>query len=830
MGAVVFGDVAVTSEEGAFTQKPLIALSPHCSNGFPVLQLSLHRDMEILVPTSHSHSRPGDFLSSSGLTFALQALLNRHESYVSESQQEHQRLTSYIKSLENERTSLQTTNEKIVEENRQLLTQLEAANSSLKDSDSHVKGLEALLRDCEVEVRRLNLLCQQTEELELKILELEKDRSTFSRQADDAKEESRSTIKRWKESEVKLRQLEKEAQRIEWEAKMDKERYEELIARLERERVLERELGGAEGRLKGAAAVRGLNGKEKGTNVVSHFVRDILQDNANLQAGIVELRELLQTSNEEVQNLREQILQHQPVEDGDTENLSRSVPLSEQVGWAEPASKVQQSVHVHHHYHAKLGKRERTPTSRRPSRKRMIVGLGMLPSTPESSAPATPIVGPHRFVSSPILPTGLHQPQAQRNRWSMQSTATASSMASSFPSSPVSYVEQHNSVFDRIEADEESSRPTSPESAGYFRSPLKFTLPSVFQETMSDVVDEEEEDVVLEDVSKGEAVEHSNEDIDTFSPAAEESKSRQLTPKPSQILVVEAREDESVQPEPPDPAVLIDEPGEVEATKTPTIVIEEFPIQSDAPEMTKIVVEETSTQSEAPNLEPGDHISSSPTTYEGPDVPIIPTLRRSGSHDSLVSISGMDIHIAKRPTMTTSQPSSLIKGNRAYFALPPSVARRVPSAQPLATVTEYTASSSTPSFRSDSSIIRSAELSLPPRSVSSSVAALSGIASLPASPQASSAGAGGLTRLVGGWVKGRWGIAPVKSHADLRSSAAASISTSSSTDTTPFGFPSGRSPGINQKGFIPGLRPPQRIMGVQATKVDEQGLKDSLAE
>ncbi|EXJ62009.1 hypothetical protein A1O7_02441 [Cladophialophora yegresii CBS 114405] len=753
--------------------------------------------------------------TSSGLTFALQALLTRHESYVSESQQEHQRLTAYINDLERERTHLQTANEKIVEENRQLLNQLEVANTSLQDSDSHVRSLEALLRDCEVEYKRLNGLNRRTEELELQILELENERITLSRQSEDTKEESKSTIRRWKESETKVRQLESELQRIEWEAKKDKERYEEVIARLQRERVLERELGGAEGRLKGAAALRGLNAKESGTNVISHFVRDILQDNANLQAGIVELRELLQASNEEVQNLREQILQHQPVESDGMQNLSRSVPLSEQIDWAEPSPKVQQSVHVHHHYHAKLGKRERTSIIRRSSRKRAVIGLSMLPSTPESSAPSTPLVGPHRFVSSPILPTSLHQPQPMRNRWSVQSTATASSMASSFPSSPRSYYEQPSSIFDRIEAGEESSRPTSPESAGFATSPLKFDDAPVLGK--------------LHYSTAGEAPiapDHEPVDHDTLQPEVDaeaetqnrdtglEPGSQELTPKPSQILVAYDRIESHIHPEPPDPGTSNEQPPTPTDPEPPNIIVEEHP--EEHPDAL-----EQAFADDLPSIGPV-HVSG-------------PSLRRSASHDSLVSISGMDIHIAKRPSSSTSQSFSLLKGNKAYFALPPSAARRTPSAQPLATVTEYTASSSVRSFSSNSLTVPSAELSLPPRSVSSSVAALSGLAGLP-SPQhenqrSSASSSSGFTGLVGGWVRGKWGIAPVKSSTDLRSSAA-SVSTSSSTESQPRGLllPSGRLPGINQKGPIPGLRPPQKIKAVQVTLVNEAGLKESLAE
>lgn len=763
--------------------------------------------------------------TSNGLTFSLQALLNRHESYVGESQAEHERLTLYINQLETEKTTLQTTNEKIVEENRRLLTQLEAANTSFKDSDSHVKSLEGLLRDCEVEVRRLNALTRRTEELELKILEMEKERMTLSQQVEDSKDETRSTIKRWKESEIRVRQLEQEVQKIEWEAKKDKERYEEINARLERERVLERELGGAEGRLKGAAALQSLNGKAKGTTVVSHFVRDILRDNATLQAGIVELRELLQTSNDEVQNLREQILQHQPIEyDNSQGDNSTPTSLNDQVGWSQsPPKQVQQEVHVHHHYHAKIaGKRERTPTIRRSSRKRTVMALATLPSTPESSAPTTPKAGPHRFVSSPVLPISLQHPQARRNRWSVQSAATGSSIMSSFPSSPRSYYERSSSIFDRLEAGEESSRPTSPESAAEFvdspfrASPRKATL----DEALTDPPEETKHDHLDDSEARGSS-ESISESVPQPEVEANEPWSQELTPKPSQSLLTDERSSCQHPPEPFD-----SDPFEKLKTEPPDIIVEE----------------EFSTYSPSnPPETPVNDMSTSPVSYGfTPGVTIQPSLRRTSSQDSLVSISGMDIHIAKRPTTSTSQSSSLLRGNKAYFSLSPSATRTFPTAQPLASVTEFTALSSMRSLSTDT--VTSGPQS-PARSVSVSVEALSGLAGVPPAPsqQHQQPSPGGFGRLVGGWVRGKWGIAPVKSSGDLRS-AAVSMSTSSSAEPQsqsmatltppmpPFPFAAGRPPGINQKGPIPGFKPPPRPTGVQVKMVDEDGLKQSLAE
>ncbi|KIW11650.1 hypothetical protein PV08_10952 [Exophiala spinifera] len=824
--------------------------------------------------------------TGNGLTFALQALLNRHESYVTESQLEHERLTSYVNELEKERNSLQAANEKVVEENRELLNRLESANTSLKESDEHVKSLETLLRDCESEVRRLNGLSRQTEELELKMLDLERERIRLSEKVEESEEETRSTVQRWKESVLKVRQLEYEVQRIEWEAKQDRQRHEETIARLERERALERELGGAEGRLKGAAALQGLkgNGVTK-NNVVSHFVRDILQDNANLQAGIAELRELLQNSNDEVQNLREQIMHHQPVDyDHMLEDPPISRPLSEQIDWAESCPKqVQQEVHVHHHYHAKLAaRRDRTPTVRRTTRKRPMFGLGALPATPESSAPKTPLSGSSRYVSSPVVPLALHHPQPRYNRWSVQSAATVSSMLSSFPSSPRSYYEPSSSIFDRIEASEDSSRPTSPESAAGFAEPgYKSFKSRLLEDAVPHSLDEEdlEHAATSDDSSDAHDLRGLPPEEVPGTPAEEDEadevrgSSQDLTPKPSQILVTAEHDDCEDAPGLSEIRIEFDgQDGTTSLPKQLEIRVEEH----------ESVWAEEATKRDSRGIAP----TQQETGFDDFASHMQMRHRRTNSHESLVSISGMDIHLAKRPATATSQASSLLKGNRAYFALSPSAARRLPAAQPSTTVTEFTALSSPRSISSNS-------IPSPNAYPSQSIEALSGLAGLPKiSPAEQHHQSGGFGRLVGGWVKGRWGPAPTKLTSELKalnsntspgassnhhqsqaktsssspapaSSAAtegplrstltsssssapppppalaAASSLSSSLSTSSFSSPhppplflGGRAPGINQKGMVPGFRPAKKPAnpGVELKMVDVDGLKESLAE
>jgi hypothetical protein len=689
----------------------------------------------------------------SSLTFALQALLSRHESYLAESEAERIRLTSSISSLEAEKTSLQDANQELVKQNRDLLDKLEGLNTTLSDSDDHVKNLEALLVSAELEVRRLNGLAGRAEELEDQLRQLERENLKAREQIVIHKQEERTALSRWREAEMKVRDMAREVERIESEARKESEAHLEVVKRMDRE---------AAGRIKGTAALKEGDGNR---NVVSHFVRDILQDNANLQAGIVELRELLQTSNDEVQGLREQIVQHQPVSPSD-ENVPGIVgTLDDQMGWSTP-KQVSQEVHVHHHYHAKFAASTKRIQPRRNTRKRGSAGL--LGTTPDSSVTSTPTARPQRHVSSPHMPAlSIDPPQPRVNRWSMQSAATGSSNLSSIPNSPRSYFDHRNmSIFDRLEEDNESSRPTSPESACY-ASPKQYRAnfghragrPSDFSTTSFAI----HEDGSLES-----------------SPTNADGKD----------LAVDASVNGSAQADslPSDP------------------------------------IPDTGQSQDVHDLEPDDSYLDDRESHR--------TLRRTTSHESLVSISGMDIHLAKRKP---SQVFVLTHG----ISTAPSPSRSLSANQPLASIAEVSATSSQRSFSSDQS--------------SASLALLKQAGHVPSPSQQLPRGLG---QLVGGWVRGNWGIAPMRSTQDLRSQAQtqsipqparkasdASSETVSSPKTishqrkrtgsalgdTPFGGIS-RPMGINQSGPIPGFVIKRTPSEVHAKVLDQGLLREALWE
>ncbi len=405
------------------------------------------------------------------LTFALQALLARHEAYMLEAEAERRKMGASIDKLELDKKELESSNAKTIEENRYLLDQLEELNNTVSSSDTQILALNTTLLSTRKELDKLTGLAEQTAQLEAQLAAMEVEQAKMQEGLASKEEGERSAVQRWKGAERTINALAEQVDRIEKEAKEERARHAEVLARFERRRAVEKELQGAAGRLKGAAAASTL-GRENGSNsVVSHFVKDILQDNANLQLGIVELRDMLMGSNEEVETLREQMILHQPVvptADG-PESPSLDSELTK-----TPTNDALPDLHVHHHYHAapKADSSKEKLHIRRPKKRRNITSPGL--HTPGSGT-QTP-----RTTYSPILraappssaatilsqtlvtiPPPLHPSHGYHS--SVQSLHAPSSTApSSLPSSPL----WDPSVFDMDET-LNSSRPTTPGSTGY---------------------------------------------------------------------------------------------------------------------------------------------------------------------------------------------------------------------------------------------------------------------------------------------------------------------------------------------------------------------------
>ena len=398
------------------------------------------------------------------LTFSLQALLARHEQYLVEAEEERLRMAASINKLETDKKELQDANAKTIEENRSLLDQLEDLNNVVSDSDAQIMALTNTLLSTRKEIDRLTALAAKTSQLEAQMTAMDTGQKTLQDELATIEADKRSAFHRWRIAERTISNLQEQVDKIEQEAKNERLRHEEVVGRLEKRRTVEKELDNAAGRLKGAAAISSMGQERDGhSNVVSHFVKDILQDNANLQMGIMELREMLQGSNTEVENLREQMMLHQEL--GDEEKDLRS-----ELTKSTPTDNMPE-LHVHHHYHAP---NKPQTVGRRPKKRRSFTRPGFAtPSsgtqTPRSISseivPSTPISMAEILAQTSVtIPTPPPPPFNSQQRpqvlsQQIQSSITPSSMASS-PRS----VYQSNSIFDSIETPVDSSRPTSPES------------------------------------------------------------------------------------------------------------------------------------------------------------------------------------------------------------------------------------------------------------------------------------------------------------------------------------------------------------------------------
>ena len=666
--------------------------------------------------------------SAMSLTFALQALLARHEAFMADAEEERRSMGKTIGRLEQDKKELEVTNAKTIEENRYLLDQLEELNSNVSSSDAHILSLNATLVSTRKEMDKLAALAAQASQLEVQLSKLENELLIKG-------EESQTAVQRWKKAERTVSTLSEQVDRIEREARDERSRHAEIVARLERRRAVEKELDSAAGRLKGAAAAVKMGSENGSGSVVSSFVKDVLQDNANLQMGIVELREMLMGSNEEVENLREQMMIHQPVHDADADNDEKSSLHSELL--RTPTAEMP-DFHVHHHYHAApkadLNK-GKASGPRRPKRKRYVTSPGFrtpstgtqtprepyspsIQTTPASSA-ATILSQTSVSVPPPSQPTHAHQ-------WSWQSTQGAlSTIESSVPSSPMSYQDQ--SVFDTTDDAMNSSRPTSPSSTA-LGSP---DFPPRHSKGGSDV------------------------------------SIRSLSAQPFSILT---------------PSISGVLHGKNEAHNSYG-ELTAFPVLDHS-----TIIEETEDDTSRPSTVDADRDLPSSHDYK-PFPQVRPRLHRASSAESMLSTRGIDIPIIH------TKHSQLLSGPRT------SLGASTTFVEPVTSSTSAVGRPSKGSRHYDSS--------------SYNRLLLNNVSSM--SPTSPTTGRPTLGKKLGGWMTGKWGIAPTASPADPRAKA----SLAAAINSKPLGSIGGSSDRDNKA--INRLS-----THVEAVKIDSTALEEAL--
>ncbi len=674
---------------------------------------------------------------SKSLTFALQALLARHEQYMVDAERDRLEMSAKIEQLEADKRELENKNSKTIKENRGLLDQVEELITAAAESDTQIKALEATLCSTRQDLRRLETLTSRTHDLEVQLAALEVEQEALQRSLSTTQEEERSAIQRWRQAERRLNDLQDQLERIEREARDERERHVEVLGRMERQRVVERELDTAAGRLKGAAVATTVIGKNS-NSVVSHFVKDILQDNANLQLGIVELREMLMDSNDEVQKLREQLLVHQPVTESQAENEddnSRST-LQAELASKEHPQVVSQSLHIHHHYH--IPKNEEV---RRPKKKRTSLNTSIF-TPPKPQSPRTTFRG-QETENAILSQTAVTVPQPTTpNRWSIQSSQVSEFAPSSAPSSPQSAY-RHSGLFDRG-FDVDSSRPTSPDSS---IDPMSPQLPPQLRQF--------------------------------HRKRGSEISTRSFTTALNfQSHVIHEEEDVDVE--------------ELPGLQTPSM----SPLDG-----------ETTTSNVSRDT---DYLPHDPEDWTSD---FHPSLRRSSSHESILSISGIDIHTLKsRPSQLTITGSSALFRPKSRIGSPTTVVSidTVVTAHPTLSRGRNSSASYLQSVRGQSAS----------RSISSSHSNE------------------GIGVKLGGWF-GQWKVGtPAKSSGNLKpppeSSAPLSqpkpVASTTAIDQAKL-FMS-RSSGINQPGPIPGFmfRTEKAPHQVEPKVIDRDALRDIFLE
>ena len=693
----------------------------------------------------------------SSLTFALQALLSRHEAFMAEAEDERLKMSANIDRLENDKKELEVANARTIQANRDLLDQLEDMNNTLANSDAHIKSLSATLQSTRDELDRLAVIVGRTTQLESQLAAMELEQAALREDLVAKEDGQRTAVQRWKTAERTIIYLQEQVDRIEKEANDEQQRHVEVVDRMERRRAVEKDLETAAGRLKGAAAAATstLGRDHGGSSVVPPFVKDILRDNANLQMGIVELREMLAGSNAEVENLREQMMLHQPTTE--TRELTTSAtPLSTELtelALAEPRAEVPSELHVHHHYHPptraeKSTKGKSTNQHRRVRKQRNVITSGIFTPPSSTQTPRTPSNGPPAASASSnaailsqtsmsILPPRhmSHSPP-----WTLQSPRTRSSItASSVPSSPQSMY-RHSSLFDYTENSVDYSRPTSPESV-FSEAPM---LHLKHRKRGSD----------LSRRNLSTTMAPQSRPVSSSSTAGDVQIACEHPPERQQNL-------SDIDPSYFDHATILEEP---EDEILPSLSLD---------------------------------LQESPTAHL-PAQPFRSTLRRSASHESILSIKGPPI------TALRSHYSQLL---RQPHKARTSISTSSPLIEPVISSMYASANSSLPSYRQDSSDYT--------RSI------LSGVSSH--SNDGTENGKQTLGKRVGGWVWGKWSVAPMASTGNLRGKAAGGGSSEAEEKL--------RVAGVNQKGRVKGLQAPKRAASqVEVEGVDEGLLRESLGE
>ncbi|KAF3214728.1 hypothetical protein TWF192_009249 [Orbilia oligospora] len=243
-------------------------------------------------------------------------------------------MASKINRLEELNKQLEVQNTSSIEKNRDLLNSLETLNESVTQADSRLRDLTADLDDTRAELDRVSARAARAEILEAQLTVLETEQDDLRRNLSITLEDERNAAARWQKAERQVEDLQDEYNKLESEYMQEKIKTQKLANKIASRKSI-RGLQFQADKMEGAA--------------ISNFMKEILQDNQQLQAGTTELRQMLMIAQDEIGALREQVLLTQRPEQNE---LGRS-PLSYEF---DGYRKLSQELHVHHHHHVLTSK------------------------------------------------------------------------------------------------------------------------------------------------------------------------------------------------------------------------------------------------------------------------------------------------------------------------------------------------------------------------------------------------------------------------------------------------------------------------------------------
>ncbi|KAF8471092.1 hypothetical protein BDZ91DRAFT_717664 [Kalaharituber pfeilii] len=328
------------------------------------------------------------------------ALLERHQHTLLEASSERKKLQHAIEEtekrnahLEAELSQLESENSRTVDENRKLLVQLEEYNQGMRSNERKIQEMQGDLDAVHDELARVSAAAAKAQIFETQLSALESEQIELKKLVSKTKEDEKAAVARWRQAERTISELTAE---------------------------------------------------------------DILAENNRLQTGLAELRDMLLASQEEVGELREQLLQFTNVKGGEAQ-----VPLSRELSTdisrlplGIPA--VKPELHFHHHVH-----KETSITRRVKRRGRNGLTLDHPRRSTESQG------------TDPMTPT---TPASMQQHRSQYSNHTRSSSGRGFPSSgsPQSISTfRDSSIFDRS-FDVDSTRPSTADTEWDSASVQKF--------------------------------------------------------------------------------------------------------------------------------------------------------------------------------------------------------------------------------------------------------------------------------------------------------------------------------------------------------------------